>query len=57
MKKFLIFDGKAKYYFKFPWAMSTVWKAGSEIRYQLSWQDDKGMNYTGFEKIIKHIVG
>lgn len=51
-----IFDGKAKYYFEFPRDLTESWDIGSPVEYTLSWQDQNGMNYTGFETIEKAIM-
>lgn len=52
----VLFDGKAKYYFKFPWQPVGTWKEGEEVTYQLEWQDQNGRTFKGFETITKPIM-
>lgn len=52
----VIFDGEANYYFEFPRDLTTDWDIGSPVKYTLSWQDQNGMKYEGFETVEKAVM-
>jgi hypothetical protein len=52
----VLFDGKERYYFEFPFAVNGDFEQGDTVEYWLVWQDQKGEQYTGKEKVTMDIL-
>ena len=50
----IIFDGKERYYFGFPFDGNKL-KHGEEIMYRVIWNDQVGVAYEGEERGIKSV--
>lgn len=51
----LIFDGRERWSFEFPF-QPTGFNKGDQVKYTLSWRDQDGRTYEGFEEVIKDII-
>lgn len=52
----ITFDGKVKWYFAFPFQPTSELTPDTIITTSLSWQDQHGMVYNGFESVAKPVV-